>query len=221
MKKKISDNISVKRMIHYRADLKAFNPQRHESPGKTSELRLEYYDHVPDNLFKETGAENHHIIDGDTTALVAFYKDEPVGTYLFNTRGKAVISENSWFPFGCTIHFGDNDVYAHTLFVKEPCRRMGIGESLKIEAQKIFKDNFDSINTLTYFSNISSNRISQKLGMEIQEHILFCKFFGRKFILRLNNRLKLAAYTTFSQLLRFMLNIRRSLLDMIASPKKG
>lgn len=209
-------------MIHYRADLKSFKSERSWNDSiKLSGVRLEYYDHVPENLLKETGAENHHIVDNDTTALFAFYENEPAGVYLFNTRGKALISENGWFPFGCTIHFGNNDVYAHTLFVKESFRRMGIGKCLEAEALRIFKGNFDSLNTLTYFSNTYSNHISREIGMEAAEHILFCRLFSRRFILRLNNKLKWTIYTVFSRILRFMLNIRRSFLDTIAAQKKG
>lgn len=197
-------------MAHFYKDLNRLDVQNINTTSVLTksfeDVRFEFFSAVPMNLINSLDIELNHLIDNNTSCLISFYKDLPIGCILFHNQGKAITLKN-WFPFATVVNLGESHVYAHTLFVKSEFRNKGLAKLLYSKSFELLKDKFSYFDILVNTENRTANNVIRKFDFIKVREIAFVRLFNFELALNLNNYFKRFIYKLFCGLFFYCKNI--------------
>ncbi|MEW6074718.1 MAG: GNAT family N-acetyltransferase [Candidatus Omnitrophota bacterium] len=204
--------ISIKRMVHYQKNLLSNiyvdEEANIEQIKSRSDININYFASLPKGLLEEIGAEFNHLIEKDTSCLVAMHNNNRVGCILFNIHGKADFLK----PFSCKFNFGPEHVYGFGLFVKPEFRNKKIGKILYFESFKFLKTQFKYFDIFVNSVDFIPNQLAQKLGFYKVNEAVLIKFFIFEFKVSLKRKYSKIIFESLYYLLKIIKEATKLLL---------
>jgi hypothetical protein len=208
--------ISFKRMVHYQKNLLSNfcvgEETNIEQIQSRSDININYFTSLPKGLLEGIGAEFNHLIEKDTSCLVAMNNNNHVGCILFNIHGKA----NFLRPFSFEFNFGPKHVYGFGLFVKPEFRSKKIGKILYSESFKFLKTKFQYFDIFVNSADFIPNQLAQKLGFYKVNETVLIKFFIFEFKVSLKRKYSKMIFES----LYYLSKIIKEMVKLLLKPLK-